>query len=66
MCPISPTFIIFLEEAITILKKGIKIWIISLYCIRFADDTALVADTEDEMNSKLIMLKNISSSYDTK
>lgn len=59
-CPISPyLFNIFIEEAMNEMKEetsGVKINGHRIHSIRFADDIALVAETENEMNEMLNIL----------
>ena len=51
----------FFEEVIIMLKeetKGIKINGMSIFCIRFADDIALVSDSEENMNKMILCRTN--------
>lgn len=69
-CPLSPyLFNIFIEEAINEMKeetKGVKINGQKVHCIRFADDIALVAENEEEMNEMLNILAEKLNKYKLK
>jgi hypothetical protein len=59
----------FIEEAITMMKKktkGIKINGKQIHSIRFADDIAILADSEKDMNNMLHILEKVLSKYKLK
>lgn len=69
-CPLSPyLFNIFIEASINILKnktRGVTINAQHYHCIRFADDIAILADSENELNKMLKILSNALNKFHLK
>ena len=71
-CPISPTlFNIYIDELMTVWRQNVDTGInigqgISLNSLMFADDTVIIQDSEDKLQTAVYKLQNLSKEFKMK